>query len=48
MDFSFNISNGYLEGLIRGFKIGILKQQDYLNLVQCETLDGKSKSCSHI
>lgn len=38
-DFVFNISNGYLEGLVRGFKIGILKHQDYLNLVQCETLD---------
>jgi len=35
----FNIDNGYLEGLCRGFKNGILKQGDYLNLVQCETLD---------
>jgi len=35
----FNIDNGYLEGLCRGFKNGILKQTDYLNLVQCETLD---------
>lgn len=37
----FNIDHGYLEGLVRGFKGGILKQGDYLNLVQCETLDGK-------
>ena len=37
----FNIDNGYLEGLCRGFKNGILKQSDYLNLVQCETLDGR-------
>ena len=37
----FNIDNGYLEGLCRGFKNGILKQADYLNLVQCETLDGE-------
>lgn len=36
----FNIDNGYLEGLCRGFKNGILKQHDYLNLVQCETLEG--------
>ena len=36
----FNIDNGYLEGLCRGFKNGVLKQTDYLNLVQCETLDG--------
>jgi len=38
----FNIDNGYLEGLCRGFKNGILKQGDYLNLVQCETLEGTS------
>ena len=38
----FNIDNGYLEGLCRGFKNGILRQGDYLNLVQCETLEGKS------
>lgn len=38
----FNIDNGYLEGLVRGFRNGILKQTDYLNLVQCETLDGES------
>ncbi len=35
----FNIDSGYLEGLCRGFKNGILKQSDYLNLVQCETLE---------
>ena len=39
-ELSFNIDHGYLEGLLRGFKGGILKQTDYLNLVQCETLDG--------
>lgn len=39
-DFLFNIDGGYLEGLCRGFKCGILKQPDYLNLVQCETLEG--------
>jgi hypothetical protein len=37
----FNIDGGYLEGLCRGFKCGILKQSDYLNLVQCETLEGE-------
>ena len=65
----FNIDNGYLEGLCRGFKngkkgqtllkrgqnsvvifrrnvsplhfphLGVLSQNDYLNLVQCETLE---------
>ena len=37
----FNVDGGYLEGLVRGFKSGILKQTDYLNLVQCETLEGR-------
>lgn len=37
----FNVDNGYLEGLCRGFRSGILKQPDYLNLIQCETLEGK-------
>lgn len=37
---TFNIDQGYLEGLIRGFKGGILKRNDYMNLTQCETLDG--------
>lgn len=35
----FNIDHGYLEGLVRGFRSGILRQTDYLNLVQCETLE---------
>uniref|UniRef100_A0A672LWR5 V-type proton ATPase subunit d 1-like n=1 Tax=Sinocyclocheilus grahami TaxID=75366 RepID=A0A672LWR5_SINGR len=35
----FNVDNGYLEGLVRGFKAGILSHADYLNLVQCETLE---------
>ena len=41
-ELTFNIDHGYLEGLVRGFKAGILTQTDYLNLVQCETLDGKN------
>ncbi len=46
----YNIDNGYLEGLCRGFKNGILKQADYLNLVQCETLEGEreSKTCHYL
>lgn len=39
LDIMFNIDNGYLEGLVRGFKSGILKNSDYINLVQCETLE---------
>jgi len=36
---NFNIDNGYLEGLVRGFRSGILRQSDYMNLVQCETIE---------
>lgn len=39
-EYFFNIDHGYLEGLVRGFKEGILTQTDYANLVQCETLEG--------
>jgi len=39
-EFFFNIDHGYLEGLIRGFKSGLLTSIDYSNLVQCETLEG--------
>lgn len=35
----FNASAGYLEGVIRGYKAGLLTQQQYSNLTQCETLD---------
>ncbi|XP_013924676.1 PREDICTED: V-type proton ATPase subunit d 2 [Thamnophis sirtalis] len=38
-EFYFNVNHGYLEGLVRGFKAGILKASDYVNLVQCETLE---------
>ncbi|XP_036597941.1 V-type proton ATPase subunit d 1-like [Trichosurus vulpecula] len=35
----FNVDNGYLEGLVRGLKAGLLKLEDYRHLEQCETLD---------
>ena len=35
-----NIDDGYLEGLLRGFRGGILTSADYANLCQCETIDG--------
>ncbi|VDM19787.1 unnamed protein product [Wuchereria bancrofti] len=38
-EYLFNIDHGYLEGLVRGFKEGILTETDYANLVQCETLE---------
>ena len=40
-EYSFNVDNGYLEGLVRGFRSGILDRTDYLNLVQCETIEGE-------
>lgn len=40
---TFNINDGYLEGLLRGFRSGILTQADYSNLVQAETLEGMSE-----
>jgi hypothetical protein len=36
----FNIEGGYLEGIARGFKSGILTSSNYVNLSQCENLEG--------
>ncbi|XP_065916096.1 V-type proton ATPase subunit d 1-like [Dysidea avara] len=38
-EYFFNADSGYLEALVRGFRHGILSRADYLNLIQCETLD---------
>ncbi|TDL17875.1 ATPase, V0 complex, subunit D [Rickenella mellea] len=35
----FNVSTGFLEGIVRGYKAGILTQSHYNNLTQCETLE---------
>ena len=40
----FNSTGGYLEGIVRGFKAGLLTQAQYSNLTQCETLDGELHS----
>jgi V-type H+-transporting ATPase subunit d len=34
-----NINEGYLEGLLRGYRGRILTSSDYANLCQCETID---------
>jgi len=34
-----NIDEGYLEGMLRGYRGGILTSADYANLCQCETID---------
>lgn len=36
---SFNIKDGFLEAIVRGYKAGLLSAVDYNNLCQCETLD---------
>ncbi|XP_040026815.2 V-type proton ATPase subunit d 1 [Gasterosteus aculeatus] len=38
-EISFNVDHGYLEGLVRGMKAGILTRADYHNLAQCDTLE---------
>lgn len=35
----FNVSAGFLEGVVRGYKAGILTQAQYATLTQCETLE---------
>ncbi|KAF9450731.1 vacuolar ATP synthase subunit [Macrolepiota fuliginosa MF-IS2] len=35
----FNVDTGFLEGIVRGFRSGILNQNQYANLTQCETLE---------
>ncbi|TFK40780.1 vacuolar ATP synthase subunit [Crucibulum laeve] len=35
----FNVDNGFLEGIVRGYRGGILTQNQYANLTQCESLE---------
>ncbi|KAI6015521.1 hypothetical protein PISMIDRAFT_641224 [Pisolithus microcarpus 441] len=35
----FNVNNGFLEGIVHGYKAGILTQSHYDNLTQCKTLE---------
>lgn len=34
------VNNGFLEGVVRGYKAGILSQGHYASLTQCESLEG--------
>jgi V-type H+-transporting ATPase subunit d len=36
----FNVNNGYVEGIVRGYRNGLLTSGAYSNLTQCETIDG--------
>ena len=42
IDFCEQVNNGFLEGVIRGYRSGILTNNQYANLAQCETLEGKA------
>ncbi|KAJ2787339.1 H(+)-transporting V0 sector ATPase subunit d [Coemansia interrupta] len=35
----FNIDAGYLEGIVRGYRDGLITAPQYMNLTQCETMD---------
>lgn len=35
----FNIDNGYIEGLVRGYKNTLLTSSQYINLTQCDNLE---------
>ncbi|KAI0217181.1 H(+)-transporting V0 sector ATPase subunit d [Massospora cicadina] len=35
----YNIDDGYLEAIIRGYRSGILSSTSYINLTQCESLE---------
>eukprot|EP00010_Vexillifera_abyssalis_P007161 CAMPEP_0201545158 /NCGR_PEP_ID=MMETSP0173_2-20130828/1693_1 /ASSEMBLY_ACC=CAM_ASM_000268 /TAXON_ID=218659 /ORGANISM="Vexillifera sp., Strain DIVA3 564/2" /LENGTH=365 /DNA_ID=CAMNT_0047953483 /DNA_START=19 /DNA_END=1116 /DNA_ORIENTATION=+ len=36
---TFNVNDGYLEAIVRGFRGGMLTTSDYEKLIDCETLD---------
>lgn len=36
-----NSLNSYIEGVVRGYRNALLTSQNYSNLTQCETIDGK-------
>ena len=40
---TFNIQHGYVEALVRGFRLGFLDDVDYHHLTQCESLEGTTR-----
>ena len=36
---TFNNHHGYTEAILRGYRLGFLKDEGYRNVLQCETLD---------
>lgn len=37
---TFGVNNGYLEGILKGFKLGLITQHEYANICQCENTKG--------
>ncbi|KAK0380796.1 V-type proton ATPase subunit D [Colletotrichum limetticola] len=40
----FNVNSGYIEGIVRGYRNGLLTGSNYANLTQCETIDVRCTS----
>ncbi len=40
----YNADDGYLEGIVRGYRGSILTNSAYINLTQCETLEGEAST----
>lgn len=36
---TFNVDDGYLEGILRGYRSGFLTSSDFVSLTQCDTLE---------
>ena len=36
---TFNVQDGFTEGIVRGYRSGFLKDVDYFNLCECTKLD---------
>ena len=35
---TFNIQDGFVEALVRGFRLGFLEDSEYRNILQCDSL----------
>lgn len=40
----YNVTGGYVEGIVRGYRNTLLTGQNYGNLCQCETIDGTDRA----
>ena len=37
---TFNMADGFAEGIVRGFRSGFLSEDEYHHLTQCESIEG--------